>query len=196
MTFTPALPSRPPELVETESRRAKIRREREAVEDELRRLNAKAWDESQANVDPLDAAAELLAAGEADANSRTVMPENLDFLRSRLEILRRAEGKLAQRVAKLHERHNRSIASALRPEHKKVTQRIARALVELVAANAEEERVRGRAPGATLPAMNFPNAGRFGCAGGPAQYWREHAKRHGYLVDEGDPEARFPAAAL
>lgn len=196
MTFTPALPSRPAELVETESRRAAIRREREEVEAELRRIQDEAWQGSQENIDPIDVAAARLANGEAEATSRTVMPEHMDFLRSRLEILRRAEVKVSQRLAKLQERHNRNIAAAYRPMHKKAAQRIARALVELVAANVEEERVRGLAPGATLPAMNFPNAGKFGPVGGPAQYWREHAKRYGYWPDEGEAEARFPAAAL
>ncbi len=194
MEKMPALPPKPPELILIEARRAKIRGQRQEVQDDLARLQDEAWNASQPNVDPLDAAAELLATGEIETASREAVPEEVEILRSRLDLLQRAETKLANRVADARASHNRSVAGAYRPEHRKAAQRIACALRELVSANAEEELLRDRAPGGQLPPMNFPNVGALGAAGGPAKYWMEHARRHGYLVDE--DEANWPAAAF
>ena len=193
MQKTPVLPQKSAELVDLETRRATIRAERLEVETELALIEEQAWQESRPDVDPIDAAAERLASGEAEATSRTVAPEQIEVMRSRRDLLRRAETKVASRVAEGRARHNRSVAGAHRPEHRKAAQRIASALAELVSANAEEERLRDRAPGGALPAMNFPNIGQLGAAGGPAKYWMEHARRHGYLDDDG---AILPAAAF
>ena len=187
------LPARPPELIEIEARRAAIRAERQVVEAELAHLEAEAWNETQASVDPIDAAAERLAGGEAEATSRTVAPEQVEVMRSRRDLLRRAEAKVAARVAEGRERHNRAVAGVHRPGHQEAAARIARALRELVDANRAEQELRDRAPGGQLPPMDFPGIGQLGAAGGPAKYWMEHAKRHGYLDED---EARFPAAAL
>ncbi len=195
MEKTLSLPPKPPELIELEVRRAAIRTERQEVQGDLARLQDEAWSESQRDVDPLDLAAEKLASGETEIASREAVPEEIEILRSRLDLIQRAEFKVKQRVAEQCEHHNRNIAAVYRPEHRKAAQRIARALRELVDANREEERLRDRAPGGTLPAMNFPGIGQLGAAGGPAKFWFEHAKRHGYLGED-EPEVRFPAAAL
>ncbi len=187
------LPARPPELIAIEDRRAALRAERQEVEAELARLTDEAWNASQPNVDPLDAAAERLAAGEIETASRDALPEEVEILRSRLDLLQRAETKLANRVAEQRERHNRAVAGIHRPEHKKAAHRIARALRELVSANAEEELLRDRAPGGQLPAMNFPGIGSLGAAGGAAKFWFDHARRHGYLDED---ESILPAAAF
>ena len=189
-----ALPSKPEELTALETRRAQIRSQRQEVQDDLARLQDETWSESQHEVDPLDLAAEKLASGATATASREAVPEEVEILRSRLDLLQRAEFKVTQRVADGRAAHNRSFAVAYRPPHKKAAQRIARALRELVDANREEERLRDRAPGGTLPAMNFPGVGQLGAVGGPAKYWMEHAARHGYLADE--DEADWPAAAL
>ncbi len=193
MNSLPALPSKPADLIEVEARCRSIRAERQAVETELQRIQDERWRAAQGD-ENLDLAAEAMAAGETDAMSRNMTPERISELRSRLEILIRADSKVSRRAAELRDRHTRNIAAAWRPMHKKAAHRIARALVELAAANAEEERVRARAPGATLPPMSFPNIGRFGAAGGAAQYWKEHAKRYNYWPDEDEDQA-LPAAA-
>ena len=102
--------------------------------------------------------------------------------------------KPAARVAEQRERHNRNVAGVYRPEHRKATQRIARALRELVDANRAEQELRDKAPGGQFPPMDFPGIGQLGAAGGPAKFWMEHARRHGYLLD--DHEANLPSAAL
>ena len=111
MEKMPALPPKPPELIEIEDRRAAIRAERQVVEAELAHLETEAWDETQASVDPIDAAAERLAGGEADATSRTVAPEQIEVMRSRRDLLRRAEAKVAARVADGRAAHNRRFNS-------------------------------------------------------------------------------------
>ena len=116
------LPERPPELIELEGRRAVIRGQRQEVETELARINDEAWEKTQIDVDPLDAVAEKLASGEIETASRDALPEEIEVLRSRLDLLQRAEQKVAQRVAEQRERHNRNIAGAYRPEHNNVAQ--------------------------------------------------------------------------
>lgn len=195
MEKKPALPLKPAELIALESRRAVIRGQRQEVEAELERLQAEAWNKSESDADPLDLAAEKLVSGEIEIASRDALPEEVEILRPRRDLLQLAEAKLANRVAAGRAAHNRSVAGAYRPAHRKAAQRIARALRELVDANRAEEALRDRAPGGTLPPMDFPGVGQLNAIGGPAKFWMEHAARHGYL-DEGDPEARFPAAAL
>ncbi len=145
-------------------------------------------------LDPLDVAAERLASGDLETASRDALPEEIEILRSRLDLLQRAETKLANRVANGRAAHNRSVAGAYRPEHKKAAQRIACALRELVDANRAEQELRDKAPGGQFPPMDFPGIGQLGAAGGPAKYWFEHAARHSYLADE--DEADWPSAAL
>ena len=91
--------------------------------------------------------------------------------------------------------HNRATAAAWRPQYKEAARRIARALRELVDANRAEHEIQNRAPNGTLISMDFPNVGQLGAVGGPAKFWMEHARRHGYL-EEDDGAAQFPAAAL
>ena len=196
MEKIPALPSKPAELIELEARRAVIRGQRQEVETELARLTDEAWEKTQLDVDPLDLAAEKIASGEIETASRDALPEEVEILRSRLDLLQRAETKLANRAAEQRERHNRAAAGAYRPDHKKAAQRIACALRKLVSANAEERLLRARAPGGQLPPMDFPGIGLLGAAGGPAKYWFEHAARHGYTIDDEDGEAGLPTAAL
>ena len=187
------LPARPPELIEIEDRRAAIRAERQVVEAELARLQADAWNETQVSVDPLDLAAEKLASGVTETASRDALPEQAEIMRSRLDLLQRAETKVASRVAEGRARHNRAIAGAHRPGHQEAAARIARALRELVDANLAEQELRDRAPGGQLVAMDFPGIGQLGAAGGPAKFWFDHARRHGYLDED---ESILPAAAF
>lgn len=194
MEKIPLLPSKPEELTELETRRGKIREQRQAVQDELQRLQDEAWSESQRDVGLLDLAAEKLANGEIETVSREAMPEEIEILRSRLDLLQRAEQKVAQRVAEGCAAHNRQVAGAHKPGHREAAQRIARALRELVEANKAEQTLRDRAPNGFLPPMDFPGIGVLGAAGGAARFWMEHAKRHGYLVDEDDAQL-LPAAA-
>lgn len=192
---TPALPPKPVELIEIEARCRAIRAERQAVETELRRLQHEHWLAAQDDGN-LGRAVEAIVSGETDATSRNMTPERNEELRARLEILTLADGKASLRAAELCERHNRNIAAVWRPMHKKVACRIARALRDLANANRTEHELRDKAPGGTLPPMDYPGIGSLGAVGGPAKYWMEHARRHGYLLDEGEPEADWPAAAL
>lgn len=197
MKELPVLPQRPSELAELEPRRAAIREEWQGIEAEFQRARDQAWQTSQGvdneSVSTLDAAAERLASGAAEPTALSIVPEQTLEKRKRADLLMVADRKLTEKIQEIHARHHRSIAKALRPAHKEAAHRIARALVDLVAANAEEEMLRARAPGGTLPAMTFPNAGKFGPVGGPAQYWRDYAKRHGYWPEDGP--AQFSAAA-
>ena len=190
----PALPHRPAELVEIEGRRAQLRQDREAVETELRALEAKLWRETTLDDDAREAVAEALAAGEIEATGQGVVPEQLEILRSRLDLIQRADRKVAVRLADQRERYNRSIAGAWRPQHREVTQRIARALRELADANRVEQEIRSRAPNGQLPPMDFPGIGQLGASGGPAKFWFQHASRHGYLAEQDDAQL-LPAAA-
>ena len=131
--------------------------------------------------------------GEMEATSRNVAPEQIVELRGRLEILIRADRKATERVAKARERYNRQIAATFRPAHRRAVQRVHRALLELEAANSEEQAVRAVVPGASLQAMTFPNLGSSGAAGGPLRYWLEFARRLGFLEEDA---ADWPAAAL
>ena len=187
------LPERSAELIELETRYAQLRQDRQAVESELRQLEEERWQEQNRDDDARDVIAERIALGEVKATAQGVVPEQIEILHSRHDLIQRAERKVAVRVAEQSERHNRSIAAAFRPEHKQAARRIARALRELVNANDAEQTVRGRAPGGTLPAMNFPGVGSLGAAGGSAKFWMTWAERHGYLDED---EARFPAAAF
>ncbi len=194
MNQLPALPTKPSGLIELEARRAQLRQDREAVEAELSRLEDKHWRETNLDDDARDAVAEQLAAGEIEATGQGVVPEQLDILRSRFDLIQRAEAKVAVRAAEQRERHNRATAAAWRPQHKEAARRIARALRELIDANRAEHEIQNRAPSGQLTAMDFPGIGQLGAAGGPAKFWFEHASRHGYL-EEDEPESQFPAAA-
>ena len=185
----PALPPKPRELAELETRIRAIRAELDGVDGEIREIVDADWRRQNHEDSDLDAAAERLARGEPEPGG--VVPERLTFLQSRREILCSADRKVSGRIAEQRERYNRSIASALRPAHRACAIRIFRALVELVYANEAEERLRASVPGIPIRPANFPNVGGFGPHGGPAEYWRAWARRQG-LIDEGD---NFPMAA-
>ncbi len=128
-------------------------------------------------------------------DSQSVVPQQLEILRSRHDLLRRAESKLTQRIAGLRESHNNQIARALRPVHRALTRKIHEALVALVDANIADEELRASVPGIQLRLATFPNVGRFGPRGDPCQVWKNYAIREG-LIDENEPESTWPAAAL
>ncbi len=188
---TPELPERPPELPELEARRAKFITERKGIVRELERLLADAWEQRQSGDDALDRAAEELASGKIKSASRDAVPERAETLRSRLDLVERAEFKVRQKIAELHDTHNDRVARAFRPAHRQAAERIHKALSELVAANQAEEQLRAKVPGGKLHPAGFPNVGGFGPHGGAAEYWRAWARRQG-LIDEGDD---FPMAA-
>ena len=112
-------------------------------------------------------------------------------MRSRLELLTRAEFKVREKITELRDTYNSRVARAFRPAHRQAAQRIHQALIELVAANESEERLRSKVPGGKLSPASFPNIGGFGPHGGAAEYWRAWARRQG-LIYEGDD---FPMAA-
>jgi hypothetical protein len=92
----------------------------------------------------------------------------------------------------MNERHNRSIAKAFRPLHRRAVQRIHAVLLELEQANSEEVAVRAAVPGVPMQACDFPNIGSRGPGGGPIQYWIDFARRLGFLDED---EADWPVAA-
>lgn len=181
----PPLPEHPVELIELSERRAQLGRDRKAIETELRQIEEKQWNEANADDDAREAVAERLAAGEIEATAQGVVPEHLEILRSRLDLVRRAENKLANRLVEGSARHNRAIAKALRPQHRVAVQRIHAALLELEAANAEEVAVRCAVPGAPLESFTFPGIGIRGpgCRG-QLSYWIGYARRLGMLAED------------
>ncbi len=190
----PELPARPAELAEIESRHRAIRTERLEVEAEIRGIQDATWlRQNRAGAD-VDAAVERLVAGESDPVPGLFVPERLPALQSRLGLLRAADSKLAGRVAEQRERHSRQIAKTLRPLHRRAVQRVHRALLELEAANSQEQAVRARIPGVPMTACDFPNVGRRGPGGGALDFWVKFARRQGFL-EEDEPEADLPAAA-
>ncbi len=195
MEKTPALPPTPPELADLESRHTKIRGERVEVEAALRQFQDDAWRKSRADIDVLDLAASRLADGLTDAAGRAVLPEQAEVMRSRLDLLQRAEFKMRAKLHELRDLHHTRVARAYRPAHRAAVAGIHKALVALVAANIAEEELRARVPGGKLRPANFPNCGRFGTNGGPAEFWRAWARREG-LIDKDDDQVDWPAAAL
>ena len=196
---TPQLPKRPPELIELETRRAAIRAEWQGIEAEFKHAQDRAWITTQGaeNAAPetvaMDAAIDRLVTGAAEPAAVNVVPEQPEAKRSRSDFLQRADRKLTEQIHKLNERHNRQIAQAFRPLHRRAVRRIHLALLELEQANAEEVAVRSVVPGVPIQACNFPNIGSSGPAGGAIKYWIEFATRHG-LIDEDASD--WPAAAL
>ncbi len=191
----PPLPTPPAELGGLVARRAVLRKERDDITKNLRELETAFHDETESGEDALDQAAERLAAGEAKATSQSVLPEQISTMQSRLDLIQRAERKVVRKIASLNESHNRAIASALRPQHRRAVQRVHAALLELESANAEEAAVRGAIPGAPIQPCGFPGIGSRGPDGGMLRQWIAYVRRLGFL-DEGDPEARFPTAAF
>ena len=182
----PPLPERPAELIELAARRTQLGHDRKAIAAELAQIEEKQRQEANLDDDARDAVAERLAAGEIEATGQGVVPEQIEILRSRLDLVRRAEAKVVNRVAEGNARHNRALAGALRPQHRKAVQRVYLALLELEAANAEEAAVRNAIPGAPLQFCGFPQIGRRGPNGsGPLKYWIEFARRHG-MLDEAE----------
>lgn len=194
----PELPDRPPELAELNTRRAAIRAEWQGIDAELKRARDAAWRASQGAEDPTpetvatDAAIARLVTGAAEPAALNIVPEQSEAKRSRSDFLKRADSKLNEKIHEINERHNRSIARALRPLHRRAVQRIHVALLELELANREEQGVRGSVPGAPLSPCDFPNIGaRAPGVSSPINQWISYARRLGFL-DEGDP---FPLAA-
>ena len=189
----PPSPERPPELDGLLARRAELRDERHGIGRDLAQLEARLSDESQSDEDMLDRAAERLATGEADVTSQSVLPEQVQTKRARLDLVIRADQKLTRRIADLNAAHNRQTARTLRPQHRAAAQRIHRALLELESANAAEQAVRSAIPGAPMDRCDFPNLGdRKPGVSSPINQWISYATRLGFL----DEDERFPAAAL
>lgn len=192
----PPLPARPPELDGLLARRAEFRDERHGIERDLAQLQARLSDESQSDAAMLDRAAERLAGGEEDATSTSVLPEQIETKRARLDLVIRTDQKLSRRIADLNEAHNRQTARTLRPQHRRAVQRIHRALLELESANGEEAAVRSAIPGSPMRRCDFPNIGaRQPGVNSPINQWISFARRQG-LLDETGPEADLPAAAF
>lgn len=180
----PPMPERPALLTEMAARRAKLGNDRMAIETELAQLQEKQWRETNLDDDARDAAAEALAAGEVESAAQGVVPEHLEVLRSRLDLVRRAENKLVHRLAKGNASHNRALASALRPQHRAAVRRIHAAVLELAAANAEEAQVRSAIPGVPLESFSFPGVGTRGPnGGGQLHHWIGYVKRFNMLAE-------------
>jgi hypothetical protein len=189
----PPSPGRPPELDGLLARRAEFRDERHVIERDLAQLQARLSDESQSDEDTMDRAATRLAEGEVDVTSQSVLPEQIQTKRARLDLVIRADQKLSRRIADLNAAHNRQTARTLRPQHRAAVQRIHRALLELEAANIAEQEVRTAIPGAPMDRCNFPNIGtRSPGTNTPIIQWITHARRLGFLNED----EQFPAAAF
>ncbi len=185
MDIIPSVPERPAELAALEERCAVLHDERLELEAELAKLQTASWNEGQMNVVALDMAASRLAAGEDVPALRDV-----EEIRKRLELVSTAERQIGVKIAELHDRHAERTARAFRPAHKQAVARIAKALVELVAANRAEEDLRASAPGIRLRPANYPGIGRFGPQSDPCQTWKTYVLNAGLLdADDGWPVA-------
>ena len=140
------------------ARLAELRGERQKIEDELTRLQTDAWDKRQSDGDALDRAAERLASGEVESASREALPEQAEILRSRLDLVTRAEFKVRQKIHELNDTHNVKVARAFRPAHRQAVRRIAKALIELVRANEADSIFAHRCPasGSARPTFRTP----------------------------------------
>lgn len=194
----PKLPERPPELAELIPRRAAIRAEWQGIAAELKRARDAAWRASQGTKDAapetvaIDEAIDRLITGEAEPAEPHIVPEQSEAKRSRMDFLQRADRKLSEKIHEINERHNRSVARALRPLHRRAVRRVHAALLELEQANSEEQAARGAVPGAPMQVCDFPNIGtRAPGVNSPINQWISYARRLGFL-DERDP---WPVAA-
>jgi hypothetical protein len=71
--------------------------------------------------------------------------------------VRRAVDLAGKQFHAARENRNKAVVSGLRPAHKAAAARVAECLVALAEANAEESRIRARAPGLILPNLSYPN---------------------------------------
>ena len=145
MNIIPTVPERPAELAALEERCAGFHDERLDLEAELTKLQTAAWNEGQMNVVALDMAASRLAAGEDVPALRDV-----EEIRKRLELVSTAERQVRAKIAELRDQHAERTARAFRPAHRACVARIAKAVVELAAANRAEQDLRGMVPGIRL----------------------------------------------
>ena len=185
MNTIPTVPERPAELAALEERCAGFHDERLDLEAELTKLQTAAWNEGQMNVVALDMAASRLAAGEDVPALRDV-----EEIRKRLELVSTAERQVRAKIAELRDQHNERTARAFRPAHRQAVARIAKALVELAAANRAEQDLRAAVPGIRLRPADYPGVGRFGPQGDPCQTWKNYVLNAGLLdADDGWPLA-------
>ena len=186
MNIIPTVPERPAELAALEERCAGFHDERLALQAELNELQTVAWNAAQMDVVALDIAASRLAAGEDVSALR-----DAEALGQRLELVSTAERQVRAKIAELRDQHNERAARAFRPAHRQAVARIAKALVELAAANRAEQDLRASVPGIRLRPADYPGVGRFGPQGDPCQVWKNYVLNAG-LLGEGDD---FPLAA-
>ena len=103
--------------------------------------------------DVLDTAAAAYLADPLQAGS--FQPE-LDRLGAEREVVERAVGIARGKFDAARSVRNNDVVKSLRPGHREAAARVAACLVELAAANADELRIRQRAPGGALSFCSFP----------------------------------------
>jgi len=189
----PRIPVKHTELVALEERHRTIRAQRHEIEAELRKVETELSRLAARDDSEVEEIAERLASGKIKRIATSNLPERRDDLRAQLDILVRGDQKVSQRLTRERERHNNRVVAAFRPAHQAAVRRIAKALEELVAANAAEHEVRTAAP-VQLIAMSFPNVGGFDAnSAGPARHWRQYAERLGFFKSEETEASKRPA---
>lgn len=118
---------------------------------------------------------------------RTRVRQDLETIHDQLAVVRRAIELQRQVVDEERRRVSREICTRLRPRHRAIVQRLAAALRELAAANAEEEDFRRALADAgveftgELRPMPVSHIGRLEDDYSGASYWLREAKEHGLL---------------
>lgn len=178
---------------EASERRKALRGQREQVQSRVNRLEVlvEASDAASLDKQRLAVAAEALFAGEA-APAFEDPRQALAAGREEIEVIRQAERLAIAKVSSLIEFRSKQICRAFAPSHRKAVRRIARALIELIAAGDEERTIRtevarrgARVIEAELPEMSFPYAvhGSAQNGGSAAGVWLNTALALGFVAD-------------
>lgn len=182
----PELPAPPAEIAALAQRHREIRADRHQLEPTLRSIETTLARRAIGEDHTSDELVDALVEGKTLDRAR--LPADAAELRGRLNIVIRADQKLAIQLADARDKHNRQIAKALKPAHRRAIRRIWAALQELEEANAEEQAVRAVVPGVPLQACDFPNIGVLRSIDAPIRRWQRFAQNlYPGFADEDDP---------
>ena len=150
---------------------SQIRQRQTEIKSEIARLEAARW--AANGGDDLDAAAEAYLAGAPRADS---FEPDLKKLVAERDVVERAVAIARERFTAARESRNNELVKALRPAHRQAATRVVACLIQLAAANAEEEYIRKQAPGGALPFLSYPGVD-LGRQDTRAKYFLAYLKR-------------------
>ena len=148
----PVVPEAPADDYETvRQQNVAVRQRLAEIEAEITRIESERW--AATGGDDLKARAEAYLA---DPSTRASSESKLEKLIAEREVVRRAAQIAGEKFAAAQEARTRKFVSSLRPAHRAAAEHVATCLVQLGRANAEERRIRLKAPGGRLPFLGFP----------------------------------------